>query len=84
METAVATPARFAAQELAEFTAPFAMRDVEDLHDADLDGVLADRLLDAGVAAASANAVVDLVGRPGQSAIFAHTLSARALLLAVR
>ena len=72
METAVATP-----------TVPFLLRDVEDLHDADLDGVLADRLLDAGVATASANVVADLVARPGRDGIFAHTLSARALLLAI-
>jgi len=72
METAVATP-----------TVPFALRDVEDLHDIDLDGVLADALLDAGVAVASAGAVADLVSRPGLDAFFAHTLSARALFLAV-
>jgi hypothetical protein len=62
METAVATPARPAT----EVAVPFPLRDVEDLYDADLDGVLA-----------------DLLGRPGQAALFAHMLSARALLLAV-
>jgi len=77
METAVVTPARIAAED-----AMIALRDVEDLHDADLDGVLADRLLDAGVAVASAGALAGLV-RPVPEAILAHTLSARALLLAV-
>jgi hypothetical protein len=79
METALATPARFAAQDVV----PFVLRDVEDLHDADLDGVLADRLLDAGVAVASSSVLADLVRRPGPVAMFAHTLSARALVLAV-
>lgn len=72
METAVAAT-----------TAPFALRDVEDLHDADLDGVLADALLDTGAALAAAGAVAGLVRRPGDEAVLAHTLSARALLLAV-
>ena len=79
METAVATPVRPAA----EVAVAVPLRDVEDLHDADLDGVLADRLLDTGVAVASASALAHLVGRPGEAALFAHTLSARALLLAV-
>ena len=56
---------------------------MEDLHDADLDGVLADALLDTGAVVASAGAVADLVGRPGKDAVFAHTLSDRALFLAV-
>ncbi len=75
METAVATPARSTA------AVPFALLDVEDLHDADLDGVLADGLLDAEVADASARILADAVGRPG--AMSAHALDARALLLAV-
>ncbi len=79
METAVATPAPLAAQD----GVAFALRDVEDLHDADLDGVLADRLLDADVAAGSATAVADAVSGSGEAAISAHTLSARALLLAL-
>jgi hypothetical protein len=78
METAVATPTRFAA----DVTVAFPLLDVEDLHDEDLDGVLADRLLDADVAVASAGALVELVGGSGLAA-FAHTLGARALLLAV-
>ena len=78
METAVATPARFAA----DITVAFPLLDVEDLHDADLDGVLNDRLLDADVAVASAGALVELVDGPGPAA-FAHTLGARALILAL-
>jgi hypothetical protein len=77
METTSTTTAR-----AGEVAVPFLLRDVEDLHDADLDGVLTDRLLDADVAAASAGALVELVGRSDQAA-FAHSLGARALLLAV-
>jgi hypothetical protein len=80
METAVATPTRFDA----DVTDAFPLLDVEDLHDGDLDRVLADRLLDADVAAASASTLAELVGRPEEAAILAHTLSARALLLAAR
>jgi hypothetical protein len=80
METAVANPARFLA--FAD-TVPVVLRDVEDLHDADLDGVLADRLDDAGVAAASATALAELVGRPARNADLAHALGARAMLLAL-
>ena len=78
METAVATPAQ-------DLYAPIALRDVEDLHDADLDGVLTDALLDAGVAVAAAGALAGVVGR-GQAAdaVLAHTLSSRALFLAIR
>ena len=79
METAVATPARFAA----DVAVPFPLRDVDDLHDADLDAVLADRLVDAGLATASAGELVDLVGRSAPTAISAHTFGARALGLAV-
>ena len=70
------------ARAAGEVAVPFLLRDVEDLHDADLDGVLTDRLLDADVAAASADALVELVGRSDQAA-FAHSLGTRALLLAV-
>lgn len=78
METTSTTTARTAG----EVAVPFLLRDVEDLHDADLDGVLTDRLLDADVAAASAGALVELVGRSDRAA-FAHSLGVRALLLAV-
>jgi hypothetical protein len=74
METADTTPA----QDLP------ALRDVEDLHDADFDVVLTDALLDAGAAVASAGALAGLVGRgPARDAVLAHTLSARALFLAI-
>ena len=77
METAVATPAQ-------DLSAPIALRDVEDLHDADLDGMLTDALLDAGGAGA-AGALAGLVGRGrGADAVLAHTLSSRALFLAIR
>lgn len=63
---------------------PFPLRDVEDLYDADLDGVLADALDDAGVAVASAGQLAGLVGRGHAGvAVLAHTLSARALFLAI-
>jgi hypothetical protein len=81
METAVATPAQ-------DLSAPIALRDVEDLHDADLDGVLTDALLDAGGAVAAAGALVGLVGLVGRGqaadALLAHALSSRALFLAIR
>lgn len=78
METAVATPAQ-------DLSAPIALRDVEDLHDADLDGVLTDALLDAGVAVAAAGALAGLASRGrGADAVLAHTLSSRALFLAIR
>ena len=78
METAVATFAQ-------DLSAPIALRDVEDLHDADLDGMLTDALLDAGVAVAAAGALAGLVGRGrGADAVLAHTLSSRALFLAIR
>jgi hypothetical protein len=77
METAAVTTA--------DQPAPFPLRDVEDLHDADLDGVLADALVDAGVAVASAGQLAGLVGRGhARVAVLAHTLSTRALVLAVR
>ncbi len=77
METAVAAPARLAVE-----ATPFALRDVEDLHQADLDAVLGDRLLDAGLAAASARALADLVREHGM-ALSAHALGSRAGALAV-
>lgn len=76
METAVATPAQ-------DQYAPFALRDVDDLHDADLDGVLTDALLDAEVAVAAAGVLADLAGGPARDAVHAHRLGERALFLAL-
>ncbi len=78
METAVALPARFVAYPDA---APIVLRDVEDLHDADLDLVLADRLADSMGATDVASALAELVLRPG-SAILVHDLRASSALLA--
>jgi hypothetical protein len=80
METAAALPARFVARPAA---APLVLRDVEDLHDADLDLVLADRLADSLGAAMTASALAELVLRPG-SALLVHDLDASSALLAVR
>jgi hypothetical protein len=80
METVVAAPDRF----VADAAVPFPLRDVDDLHDADLDGVLADRLLDAGLAASTADELADLVGRSVPAAMSVHTPGVQGLLLAVR
>jgi hypothetical protein len=80
METAVALPARFVAYA---YAAPLVLRDVEDLHDADLDLVLADRLAESLGAATTASALAELVLRPG-SAMLVHDLGASSALLAVR
>ena len=80
METAVALPARFLAYADA---APLVLRDVEDLHAADLDLVLADRLADDLGAVSSASALAELVLRPG-SALLVHDLDASSALLAAR
>jgi hypothetical protein len=63
METTVALPVR-----------PFVLRDVEDLHDADLDNVLADALTDRFDAVVVAAALAQLVGRSGPVAMLAHDL----------
>jgi len=78
METVVALPARFVAYPDA---APIVLRDVEDLHDADLDLVLADRLDDSLGATNAASALAELVLRPG-SAMLVHDLAASSALLA--
>ena len=78
METALALPALFVAYADA---APVVLRDIEDLHDADLDLVLADRLADSLGAATSASALAELVLRPG-SALMVHDLGASSALLA--
>ncbi len=80
MKTAVALPARFVAYQDA---APLVLLDVEDLHDADLDLVLADRLADGLGATTAAAALAELVLRPG-SALLVHDLDATSALLAVR
>jgi len=74
METAVALPARFVAFPDA---APVVLRDVEDLHDADFDALLADALDPVG----AASSLAELVVRPG-SALMVHDLAASAGLLA--
>ena len=79
METAFAPTARFVAFVDA---APVELRDIEDLHDADLDGVLADRLADGYAPARSATALARLVGDPGRAALLAHDLGSRASRLA--
>jgi hypothetical protein len=63
METTVAPPAR-----------PFALRDIEDLHDADLDNVIADGLADRYDAMMMAAALAQLVGDSGPVAMLAHDL----------
>ncbi len=75
MTNAVAPSARFAG---VENSAPIVLRDVEDLHDADLDLVLADRLADAYDAADVAAALAQLLGQPARAALTAHDLGARA------
>ncbi|MGZ4540806.1 MAG: hypothetical protein ACXVX8_17905 [Blastococcus sp.] len=87
METAFAPTARFVAY--ADGT-PVVLRDVEDLHDADLDDLLADRLadtavhpsaIDAAVVAAAAG-VARMVAQPGRAALMAHDLGSRGAFLA--
>ena len=78
METALALPALFVAYADA---APVVLRDIEDLHDADLDLVLADRLADSLGATNTASALAQLVLRPG-SALMVHDLGASSALLA--
>lgn len=57
--------------------APVVLRDVEDLHDADLDLVLADKLADAYDAADVAAALARLLGDT-PAALTAHDLGDRA------
>ncbi|MGY1644473.1 hypothetical protein ACI782_25505 [Geodermatophilus sp. SYSU D00703] len=56
-------------------TAPFALRDVEDLADADLDAELAERLEPAAWVGTDA---AELAGSIGAAAVAAHVLGARA------
>ena len=59
---------------------PVVLRDVEDLHDADLDLVLADRLADAYDAADVATALAHLLGE-APAALTAHDLGNEAAQL---
>ena len=61
--------------------APVVLRDVDDLHDADLDLVLADKLADAYDAADVATALAHLLGE-APAALTAHDLGDRAARLA--
>jgi hypothetical protein len=79
METATAPLARFVAFPDA---APIELRDVDDLHDAELHAVLDDRLADDFGPVATASALAQLVLRPG-SALMVHDLDASAAVLAV-
>lgn len=84
MTTAVARPARFVAfpdSAPIVLAAPVVLRDVEDLHDADLDLVLADELADAYDAADIANALARLLGQE-PAALTAHALDEQAAELA--
>jgi hypothetical protein len=87
METAFFPTARFVASpdEVPGDAAavPVFLRDVEDLHDADLDLVLADRLADAYAAADVAVALARLVGQPGPAALTAHDLGEDSAQLAL-
>jgi hypothetical protein len=58
--------------------APVLLRDVDDLHDADLEAVLADQLafgVGAAHAADAAAALAELIGATGPGALTAHDLS---------
>jgi hypothetical protein len=91
METATALPARFVAYADA---APMILSDVEDLHDADLDRALADRLAEAPLASgpravdaaavAAATGLARLLAQPGHAALMAHDLRSRSAFLATR
>jgi hypothetical protein len=77
MKSAAASAARGSGH-----SSTYALRDVEDLHDADLDKVLADRLAETyRPPTSSAAAVAQLVRRPGRAALLAHELSSRASML---
>ena len=80
METAVAQPARIVRSQ---DEVPFALSDVQDLHDADLDGVVSDWLAEGDVdgAATAAAIVARLVSRGGSEAPGAHDLGAAAASL---
>lgn len=71
MVSAFATPA---------VPAPYPLVDLDDLHDADLDGVLTEQLSEA---VAAAQALAALAVRPGREALSVHALGARLVLLAI-
>jgi hypothetical protein len=91
METTVAPPLPFverrrpypAAPRGRDFVerrrpAPVLLRDVDDLHDADLEAVLADQLafgVSAAQAADAAAALAELIAAAGPAAFAAHDLS---------
>src|SRR3954453_14822151 len=64
--------------------ATIVLRDAEDLHDADLAGVLDDRLIDGYGYGDAATALAELVAQTVPTAIRAHELCARAVSLAAR
>ena len=94
METTVATPVPFVerrrpyavAPRGADFVerrrpTPVLLRDVDDLHDADLDGVLADQMLfgvSAEHAGETAAALAALIAATGPAGLLAHDLSSAA------
>lgn len=91
METAVAQPLPFAdrrrpyavARRGAGFVerrrpVPVLLRDVDDLHDADLDGLLADQIavsVSAAQAEDAARALAELIAATGPAALLAHDLT---------
>ena len=79
MTIVAATSARFVAFP---HSAPVVLRDVEDLHDADLDLVLADGLADAYDAVDMAIALARLLSEPAPAALDAHDLDGPAARLA--
>src|SRR3954454_18470116 len=81
MDTAVAPHATTADLRAA---ATIVLRDVEDLQDADLAGVLDDRLIDGYGYGDAAKALAALVAQTVPTAIRAHELCARAVSLAAR
>jgi hypothetical protein len=90
METTVAPPARFierrrpyaVAPQGLDFverrrTAPVLLRDVDDLHGDDLDGLLADQMAYGFTAAQAADAaamLAELIGATSPAALVAHDL----------
>ena len=88
METAFAPTTRFVAYADA---APMILQDVEDLHDADLETELADRLTAVPVppgprafdaaAVAAATGLARLVAQPGRAALLAHDVAFRSAAL---